>query len=456
MTRLNDAALDFAKAHIEHFFDSDFFPKPSVYDVIFSDWGAIKASLTKDEVLQLPTQQPRAMPGPKKQGGYRIVHQLEPLDAIKYTALVRMLAEHVEKKRPSMSQGVAYSYRIVPDAKGGFFTSGSGYPEFLDRCKELAASKAFVLSTDIADFYNSVYTHRLNNNISFGDPGLEALAKELEVLLTKFNAQASRGIPIGPAASIIVAEAVMFDLDQFIIEQGLPHCRYVDDIRIFSDSRGVLEELEEKLSLYAYQAHRLHLSSVKTRIETGAEFVRRIEPPEAAERRELLDVCGVVCEYGDTFTEADLDGLEKKYLNDAKSEKSYPAWASHLFRVIEQHEKDQKEFIRARVLEALWAEALREPELDLGLVRRALRQGRRFKAPVLFSRVIRDFERMGPALPDVFLYLNAVATEDLLTAEGSGIAALFDSVLARRSRLARHWLHWFCASHATGSVRNLV
>jgi hypothetical protein len=68
LTKLDDAALDFAKAHIEHFYDSDFFPKPVVYDVIFSDWDTIKSNLTKVDVLQLPTQQPRASLPPRSRG----------------------------------------------------------------------------------------------------------------------------------------------------------------------------------------------------------------------------------------------------------------------------------------------------------------------------------------------------------------------------------------------------
>ena len=449
MTKLTDEALDFAKAHIDHFYDSDFFPKPTVYDVIFSDWDTIKSALKKLDVGQLPPEQPRALPAPKKLGGYRVVHQLEPLDAIKYTALVRMVAEHVEKNRPAATLGVAYSYRIAPDSNGGFFTKGNGYPEFLQRCKALSSTHAYVLSADIADFYNSIYTHRLNNNISFGDPSKEKIAKDIEVLITKLNAQASRGIPIGPAASIVVAEAVMFDIDQYIMGEGFPHCRYVDDIRVFSDDKAQLEKLEEKLSFYAYQTHRLHLSTAKTRIETVAEFTTRIEPPQTAERRELLDICGVVCEYGDTFTEADLDSLEKKYLSDNDGKPaSTSAWAIRFFEMLEKSRDREKQLVRTHVLEAVWDEGLRGDHLDLGLVRHALRQGRRFKTPVLFGRVINQFERMGPVLADAFLYLNGVATDDLLKVESDDVAALLSSPLANRSRLATHWLHWFCSCHA--------
>ena len=92
------------------------------------------------------------------------------------------------------------------------------------------------------------------------------LADDLEDFLTRLNGGVSRGVPVGPVASVIMAEAVLMDVDAFLIERGVSHTRYVDDFRIFSNSREDLRKLLSELILYLHSNHRLVLSSDKTEI----------------------------------------------------------------------------------------------------------------------------------------------------------------------------------------------
>ena len=61
-----------------------------------------------------------------------------------------------------------------------FFTGGSGYPNFTDQTEYLATQHDFVLVTDIADFYNQIYLHRLSNAVEFADKSLREVGEDIE------------------------------------------------------------------------------------------------------------------------------------------------------------------------------------------------------------------------------------------------------------------------------------
>ena len=78
----------------------------------------------------------------------------------------------------------------------------------------------YVLLTDITDFYNQVYLRRLQNSIESCSNDLSEISRTIEKFLTMINNSMSKGIPVGPAASIILAEASLIDVDQFIQNNG--------------------------------------------------------------------------------------------------------------------------------------------------------------------------------------------------------------------------------------------
>lgn len=151
MAKLSDASLDFARAHIIAFYDSDFFPKADEFVALWENWAEVKAYLSASNVEKLHIELPRSMPATKHHGGYRIVHQLEPLTAVVYTALAHMVAADVEAARSSRASETVFSYRIALSADN-FFSAGNGYPEFADRCRTLASVSQYVMVADIAEY----------------------------------------------------------------------------------------------------------------------------------------------------------------------------------------------------------------------------------------------------------------------------------------------------------------
>lgn len=395
------------------------------------------------------------MPATKHHGGYRIVHQLEPLAAIVYTTLAHMVATDVEAARSPKASETAFSYRIVLSGDS-FFAAGNGYPEFVDRCRYLASTNKYVLVADIADFYNRIYLRRLADAISFANPRLAGVANSVKELLTRANQEASQGIPIGPAASIVFSEATLIDVDQFLTNRGMVHARYVDDIHVFSDTAEALEVLTEDLVVYLFDTHRLQLSWPKYQLLEASDYVARyLETPVVVERRELLDVARVICDYGDTFTECDVDGLIDKYLarkddeDDEDDEHSFTETDPLLgiLAVFRRQEAEERRSVRRAALEALLATAVKSPVLDIGLARHTLRRGRDLRASELVGVVLQHFVALAPVLPDVFLYLHAVASPKVLSEYVVHFENVFGSKFVNQHRFARHWVDWFRSSH---------
>src|SRR5436190_5985735 len=126
MTTVTSDALEFSREHIEKYYDSDFFPKPFEFEAIWHHWDDVKKDVMSRNVAKHWILPPRMMTVAKARVGYRVVHQLEPVDSLIYTALTWEVAEAVEAARMPVEDKVACSYRINID-DGSFYAGGSGW-----------------------------------------------------------------------------------------------------------------------------------------------------------------------------------------------------------------------------------------------------------------------------------------------------------------------------------------
>lgn len=413
MTILSEPALDFAKEHIERFYDSDFFPKPVEFQAIWHQWDDVKKELMSKNVSKLWVTPPRAMTIAKPKGGFRVVHQLEPLDAVIYTALAYEAAPSIEAARVPATERVACSYRFKVD-EGSFFSGGSGWSDYESRTEELLAQFSHVLVTDITDFYNQIYLHRLNNAIESSNASLKPLAADIENFLLTLNSKSSQGVPVGPAASIVMAEAVLIDVDAFLKDQGVAHTRYVDDIRLFSDSRRKLLSVLEKLTLYLYENHRLTVASEKTELLDSETFSEKhLHNHYADEKSELLESLEEFNPYADDYDESDFDNTE----DDPDEE------------LIEAIEK-----------------VINYDHLDLGLARSVIRTARRNSIDVIAEHLLQEFDFFAPVVNDVVLYLHEVTSGSL----PGKLRPLLETVAqsaALDSQLVRFWIESYVAQY---------
>ena len=424
MAILSEASLEFAKAHIEKYYDSDFFPKAFEFEALWYYWPQVKQELQSKNISKFLVSGPYNSTIQKARGGYRVVHQLEPMEAIAYTAMAYEIGASIEAKRTPPDERVACSYRINI-ANGSFFDGGSGWGDFRDKSQELADENEFAAITDISDFYNQIYLHRLQNAIEASNADHKSLASDIEDFLLALNSKASQGVPVGPAASIIMAEAVMIDIDSFIAQCGVAHTRYVDDIRMFSDSEAKLAEALEKLTLYLYENHRLTLATDKTKLMSANDFVEHhLKNPYLDDKDELMEELDNISPYGGG---GPYDGDD---------------WGDDEDVDEEMDEEDVGE-----TLVAALEKILDFDYIDLGLARSIIRTARRNKIEAIISTLLDNFEYFSPVAPDIFLYLQELMDASNEAEIRAGLEHVCEMKEASCS-LVRLWLESFIASHA--------
>ncbi len=397
MDTLSSQAAEWSFTHVQRFGDTDIFPFPFEYNAIKHSWKAIKDAIVKMDLGAYRVRPHRRQLVPKPDGGFRVAIQLDPIDTLVFTAFVYEAADAIERSRVPAERHVACSYRIQLDVKGTFFGADNGWKDFHSRSEEMCRSGKYshVLIADVADFYNQTNHHRIQNALESAGVGDER-SRNIEAFLMQLTAKQSRGVPVGPAASILLAEACLNDVDGFLLRKGTPHARYVDDFRIFCCSRREAVRTLHDLTEYLYTAHRLSLQSFKTRVVDVNEFTQKelLDPGEEEERgrvnrlqdliREITEVTGYVLESEeelgpDMVVEAVRDNLVELFLH-----------------------------------------CLEGRSFNLGLARYLLRRAKALQTSALVPIIFAHMENLTPVMRDVALYLVSRAGRTECTREQRG------------------------------------
>jgi hypothetical protein len=131
----------------------------------------------------------------------------------------------------------------------------------LRAARRVGSGRAAFLSTDVEDFFPSVSPDAvaralLASGVSRRD------AAEAAAMLDGWGSLGYRGLPIGPPASAVLANAVLRSVDDAV---GVPFVRWVDDylaiVGTEGEAGGVLERIDEALAGLG-----LSRSSRKTRV----------------------------------------------------------------------------------------------------------------------------------------------------------------------------------------------
>lgn len=423
--KLSQDSLVFARKHIEAYYDSDFFAKPFEFDAIRTQWDEACEYLATTDIDDLSTEVPLLGIVPKPYGGFRVVHQLDPLNTLAYVALTFHVAESIEQARIKSSEGVACSYRIKVDPSGSFFDSGNGYGMFFKRSESLAEEYRYVLTTDISDFYNQIYLHRLQNNIEYCGKGLADISRKIERFLTKINNSVSKGVPVGPAPSIIMAEAVLIDVDKFVRDECADFTRYVDDFRIFSNSKSDLERLLHDLTEYLYANHRLTLATSKTQIMETEVFVsEHLLTSQTIERGAIHTALGE--------QEIRLDSYGG-FIEDLPDSEVLP--------------KNVKIKMQAGVFKSMIEAIVSHGHLNVGAARHLLRRARKLRSRAIVPYLLDNFEFFVPVVRDVILYLLVVTNRRMVEHEEKRFRRILQSNVATLPYVA-YWLQYYFASES--------
>ncbi len=403
MVTVTENNLEWALKHLQKYSHSDFYPKLFEFAAISHNWQQVKEYILS---LDLDTYQPKSPMinlAPKPNGNYRIVHQLEPIDSLLYVALIRDVCEIIEDYRIPESENIACSYRIKPDLEGSFFSSDNGWDMYISRTQELADKykDGFVLVADITDFYNQIYTHRVQNLIvEAGKGAYNEQAKAIEEFLLDINKKTSRGIPVGPVPSIILAELIMASIDNKILNYTSDFVRYVDDIRIFFEKRADAVYAHHELTQYLYSYHRLVFSGEKTKVLSVKVFREKYMRDEQKEEKSAL-----IAKADEVATGKMQELLEHlpPYSGDFDYDEEYEKVLAEIM------DEEHLELLSATYYE-LFSKAISTP-IDFALLRHILRQSSRYRIRNLIPFVLDNFFRMLPVIRESVIYLNAVLNE---------------------------------------------
>ena len=385
MDKLTEQAIEWSLSHTSTYGDTDIFPVPFEFEAIKHAWSWLKPKMLEIDLSQYKISSFQRILVPKPGGSFRVAIQLDPLDSLIYTAMIYEIAGAVEKNRIAIEQKVACSYRVELSADGSFFRKDNGYPDFRERSFELANSGdfPFVLFADISDFYNQIYHHRLENALDSANIVKER-RENIISFISQITASQSRGIPVGPFASIILAETCLNEVDVFLLRKGYLHVRYVDDFRVFCRSKREAMKVLHDLSDYLNTSQRLSLETSKTRILPTQSFLEKY------------------------FTEP--EDYEKQQQEQAKVQLLQELRSNDGFYSEEQSEteldKKQLNKLQREALVSLLEQCLNARPLNLGISRHILRRATQLRTNAILPTVLNHLETLVPVLRDVSRYLK--------------------------------------------------
>jgi hypothetical protein len=151
---------------------------------------------------------------------------LDPLDFLIFASLVYEIGADLESKRVSIPSKTVFSYRYSPDPQGRLFAPDIGYSGFIQESRTRIDSGGIthVAIADIADFYQRIYHHPLENALASASDKSSHI-KSIMYLLSGWNNTETYGIPVGEAPSRLLAEITISDIDHALLGSWNTICK---------------------------------------------------------------------------------------------------------------------------------------------------------------------------------------------------------------------------------------
>src|SRR5690625_3384830 len=136
----------------------------------------------------------------------------------------------------------------------------------------------FCYKLDIANFYDSIYTHSIEWGITGREKakkgeGRPNLGSELDKLVRETNSKETSGIPTGPFTSRIISEIILYAIDQELeilsneYDQIYQFTHYVDDYEFYFRNESDIYYVKNKI-IEIFNSYRLMINEQKTSIES--------------------------------------------------------------------------------------------------------------------------------------------------------------------------------------------
>lgn len=260
-----DWSIDFVAAHS----DGDLFPKLPEMEAIIAKKTDFIAEIQGKPLKDFPSGACRRFIVPKDEISYRQATQLDPQDSIIFSAIIHQYGTGIEARR--LPDDIVFSYRFKPTQTDGLYGNTCAWNSFWNKAYRLSSQHTHILYCDIADFYNQVYHHSVENQlIASGFPN--QATKWIVALLESTTAGVSRGVPIGPHAVHLVAESTLIPIDNSLQQIDLKFIRYADDIIVFCNSDREAKSALAQIASILDKQQRLMLQRHKTKFYKPVDF----------------------------------------------------------------------------------------------------------------------------------------------------------------------------------------
>jgi hypothetical protein len=157
--------------------------------------------------------------------------------------------------------------------QGRAIITTSDFDDLLFFRSHLRSTSKYILKTDIAKFYPSLYSHSIPwalHGKTFAKQqknNMQLLGNRLDLCVRNCQDRQTMGIPIGPDSSLVISEIVLTAADEMLQQQfpNINGMRYVDDyefgFQTYTDAEKVLGSLQQIL-----QTFELSINFAKTKI----------------------------------------------------------------------------------------------------------------------------------------------------------------------------------------------
>ena len=261
------------------------------------------------------------------------------IDEIIFLTLVLLVAKEIEKSRINKRENILFSYRVNLDkAEDGYiFDPKYNFTEFRNAVRKKSKLKEnnIMISCDISNFYDRLNLHRLENNLLSIKSTDGKIVKLINDILLFWSERDSYGLPVGSNASRILAEAALIEVDEFLRNQRIKFCRFVDDYRIFtadaSDAHRVLSLLVEKLSKTGLflNLNKTKIEDISMLFEDSVEFSAKKTEFTNTDENKTIDekitseiirgYSGLIPLKFRKLTQKTIDGLQNQNIDDIKA-----------------------------------------------------------------------------------------------------------------------------------------
>lgn len=443
MLKLQRKSLKWALEHINKYHDNYIFPVPFEFEAINEYKDEVFDYIEELNISDFGIQSYRTEITPKSQIGFRISTQLDPLDSVIYNAVLYEIFESIEKNRIPKEQNIVFSYRMDPENDGTLYDTSYDWDAFNNEAKRIIASGeySYVVVTDIADFYPSIYLHNIETALreAVAESGKMLHAEVLiRVIKGMHVSQTHKGLPIGPQFSRPIAELILNEVDNILIKNGIKFIRYVDDYRIFCKSETMAYRTLSFIAQKLYDLRNLKLNESKTNIyKTDVFNGKYIEGFKDKENNSIISNFHNLC---------DSLGISTSSYEDVD--------------ISDLTEDQKKQLGQLNIIELLKEEISNE-FVDLGLIRFLLNNLARFDnieaADIILSS--ENIVKIFPILNSFINYLERVRSfsESQKHQIGYKVLNLFNESFITELQFNRAWLlHLFTKNQEWNNIEKFI